>query len=53
MFIAISHGQHRGILRKHFTDDRVKIIKNLSNKATFNIFGYKKNPNFHQSYFYI
>ena len=51
VFIAISHGQHRGILRKHFTDDRVKIIKNLSNKATFNIFGYKKNPVWGQTFF--
>ena len=51
VFIAISHGQHRGILRKHFTDDRVKIIKNLSKKASFNIFGYKKNPVWGQRFF--
>jgi hypothetical protein len=51
VFIAISHGQHRGILRKHFIDDRVKIIKNLNNKATYNIFGYKKNPVWGQEFF--
>ena len=51
VFIAISHGQHRGILRKHFTDDRVKIIKSLTKKAKFNIFGYKKNPVWGQKFF--
>jgi hypothetical protein len=51
VFIAISHGQHRGILRKHYIDDRVKIIKNLTNKATYNIFGYQKNPVWGQDFF--
>ena len=51
IFIAISHGQHRGVLKKDFTDNRVKIIKKLTKKATYNIFGYKNNPVWGQNFF--
>ena len=39
IFIAISHGQHRGTLKEFFTDDRVSIITRLTKKASYNIFG--------------
>ena len=51
MFIAISHGQHRGILKRDFIDDRVKVIEKLTKKIKYNIFGYKNNPVWGQSYF--
>ena len=51
IFIAISHGQHRGTLKKDFTDNRVKIINKLTKKATYNIFGYKNNPVWGQNFF--
>ena len=51
LFIAISHGQHRGILKKDYVDDRLKIINKLSNKISSNIFGYKNNPVWGQKYF--
>lgn len=51
MFIAISHGQHRGILKNDFVDDRVKIIEKLTKKISYNIFGYKNNPVWGQSFF--
>jgi len=51
MFIAISHGQHRGILKRDFIDDRVKVIEKLTKKITYNIFGYKNNPVWGQSFF--
>ena len=51
IFIAISHGQHRGILKKDFTDNRVKIINKLTKKAKYNIFGYKNNPVWGQNFF--
>jgi len=51
VFIAFSHGQHRGILKRDFVDDRVKFIKKLTNKVTYNIFGYKKNPVWGQAFF--
>ena len=51
IFIAISHGQHRGILKKDFTDDRVKIIKKLTKKVKYKIFGYKNNPVWGQNFF--
>ena len=51
VFIAISHGQHRGILKKDFIDDRVKIINKLTNKVKYNIFGYKNNPVWGQNFF--
>jgi len=44
LFLAISHGQHRGTLKHDFIDDRVNLIKKISNKISTNIFGYKKNP---------
>ena len=51
IFIAISHGQHRGILKKDFTDNRVQVINKLTKKATYNIFGYKNNPVWGQNFF--
>jgi len=51
VFIAFSHGQHRGVLKRDFVDNRVKFIKKLTNKVTYNIFGYKKNPVWGQAFF--
>lgn len=51
MFIAISHGQHRGILKRDYVDDRVKLINKLTKKITSNIFGYKKDPVWGQNFF--
>ena len=51
VFIAISHGQHRGILKKDFIDNRVKTIKQLTKKATYNIFGINNNPIWGQQFF--
>ena len=51
IFIAISHGQHRGILKKDFTDNRVKIINKLTKKVSYKIYGYKNNPVWGQNFF--
>jgi len=51
VFIAISHGQHRGILKNNFIDDRVSFIKKLTKKVKYNIFGYKNNPIWGQKFF--
>lgn len=51
IFIAISHGQHRGILKKDFIDNRVKIINKLTKRASYNIFGHKNNPVWGQNFF--
>ncbi len=51
MFIAISHGQHRGILKRDFIDDRVKVIDMLTKQISYNIFGYKNNPVWGQDFF--
>ena len=51
MFIAISHGQHRGILKRDYIDDRVKLINKLTKKISSNIFGYKNNPVWGQNFF--
>ena len=51
IFIAISHGQHRGILKKDFTDNRVKLINQLTKKVNYNIFGTKNNPVWGQNFF--
>jgi len=51
LFIAISHGQHRGILKKNFIDDRVKIINKINKKIKSNIFGYINNPIWGQKFF--
>ena len=51
VFLAISHGQHRGILKKDFIDNRVKTIKQLTKKATYNIFGINNNPIWGQQFF--
>ena len=51
IFIAISHGQHRGILKKNFIDDRVTFIKKLTKVVKYNIFGYKNDPIWGQKFF--
>lgn len=51
VFIAISHGQHRGKLKTYYIDDRVKFIKSLTNKISYNIFGSTKNPVWGQNFF--
>ena len=51
MFIAISHGQHRGILKRDYVDDRLKLINKLTKKISLNMFGYKNNPVWGQKYF--
>jgi hypothetical protein len=51
LFLAISHGQHRGILKDHYVDDRVDLIKKLTKKVSTNIFGYKRNPVWGQKFF--
>ncbi|WP_440680867.1 glycosyltransferase family protein [Candidatus Pelagibacter sp. HIMB1623] len=51
VFIAISHGQHRGILKDGYKDKRTKFIDKLTKKATYNIFGYNKNPIWGQKFF--
>lgn len=51
IFLAISHGQHRGILKRHFIDDRVYFINKLTKKVKYNIFGYKNNPVWGQNFF--
>ena len=51
MFIAISHGQHRGILKEYFTDKRVFLIKKLTSKINYNIFGVDENPVWGQNFF--
>jgi hypothetical protein len=51
MFIAISHGQHRGILKDDYIDDRIKIVKKLTKKISYNIFGYGNNPVWGQAFF--
>ena len=51
LFLAISHGQHRGILKDHYVDDRVDLIKRLTKKVSTNIFGYKRNPVWGQKFF--
>ena len=51
IFIAISHGQHRGILKRNYIDDRVRLINKLTKKVSYNIFGYKNNPVWGQNFF--
>jgi hypothetical protein len=51
VFMAISHGQHRGILKRDFIDDRVHFINKITKKARCNIFGYKNNPVWGQNFF--
>lgn len=51
IFIAISHGQHRGVLKEGFKEKRSKIIDKLTKKASYNIFGINKNPVWGQNFF--
>ena len=51
IFIAISHGQHRGILKTDFIDDRVRLINKLTKKVSYNIFGHINNPVWGQQFF--
>ena len=43
LFIAISHGQHRGILKNNYSDDREKIINNIDKSILINGFGFNNN----------
>ena len=51
VFLAISHGVHRGVLKKNHYDDRVEFIKKITEKTKNNFFGYKKNPVWGAEYF--
>jgi len=51
IFIAISHGQHRGILKEGFKEKRTTFINKLTKKASYNIFGTDKNPVWGQNFF--
>ncbi len=45
IFFALSHGQHRGFLKKGYIDERVDFIKNIENQdIKTNFFGIKKQP---------
>ncbi len=39
LFIAISHGQHRGILKTGFIDERIDIINKIDKKIDMHLFG--------------
>ena len=46
IFIAISHGQHRGTLKKNHSDPREKFIKKIVNNCadlSFKIYGMNNN----------
>ena len=51
LFLAISHGQHRGILKDDFIDDRVDVIEKITDKINVHVFGHKKNPIWGQKFF--
>jgi hypothetical protein len=52
LFIAISHGQHRGILKAGYEDDRIQTINKIDKKIDINLFGaYNKNPVWGTDYF--
>jgi hypothetical protein len=51
IFIAISHGQHRGVLKEGFKEKRTIFINKLTKKASYNIFGIDKNPVWGQNFF--
>ena len=51
VFLAISHGVHRCVLKKNHYDDRIEFIKNITEKTKNNFFGYKKNPVWGAKYF--
>ena len=51
IFLAISHGQHRGILKKNYIDNRSLLVNKLTKKATYNIFGINSNPIWGQKFF--
>lgn len=51
VFLAISHGVHRGVLKKNHFDDRVDFIKKITTKTKNNFFGYEKNPVWGAKYF--
>ncbi len=45
IFFALSHGQHRGNLKKGYTDERVEFLKKIKNKNIVkNFYGIEKNP---------
>ena len=45
IFFALSHGQHRGNLKKGYIDERVEFLKKIDDeKIIKNFFGIQKNP---------
>lgn len=54
LFVAISHGQHRGNLKKFYIDPRIEGIKEIlnSNYIKTNFFGGTKNPIWGDEFFY-
>ena len=44
LFIAISNGVHRGILKNNYYDSRIDFIKRIHKNISKNFFGYNKNP---------
>ena len=52
VFIAVSHGQHRAILKRGYVDEREKIIENLNRSLILNAFGVKnKSPIWGSNFF--
>jgi len=51
IFLAVSHGVHRGILKRNFYDHRIEFIKKLTKKSKNNIFGHHKNPIWGSNFF--
>ncbi|WP_440680306.1 glycosyltransferase [Candidatus Pelagibacter sp. HIMB1517] len=54
LFFALSHGQHRGVLKRSLIDDRQNLIRklNLSNNIKMNLFGVDKQPIWGDEFFY-
>lgn len=53
LFIAISHGQHRGILKYGYEDDRIDTINKINKNIDLNLFGaLNKNPVWGAEFFY-
>ena len=54
LFFALSHGQHRGVLKKYLIDQREYLIKKLnqSNDLKINLFGIDRQPIWGDEFFY-
>ncbi len=52
IFFALSHGQHRGFLKKGYVDERVNFLNNIIGKGvSTNFFGIKKQPVWGNNFF--